>query len=79
MTFCKPFHGYIVCCTLYGVVGFHRNLQEIVITVREKFSLHSESQLCIAKLASSDLKAGNFEGKSHNECSIRDFIGRNGQ
>ena len=68
MTFCKPFHGYIVCCTLYGVVAFHRNLQEI-ITVRKYFSLHSVSQLCIAKLAISDFKAGNFKGEPHNECS----------
>ena len=69
MTFCKRFHGYIVRCTLYGVVAFHRNLQEIIRTVRKSFSLHSVSQLCIAKLASSDFKAGNFEGQPHNECS----------
>ena len=75
MTFCKPFHENIVCCTLYGVVAFHRNLQEIVITISNKFSLHSVYQLCIVKLASSEFKAGNFEEEPNNECSIRDFIG----
>ena len=67
--FHKPFHGYIIGCTL-----------DVFITVTYKKLLSDTFSYTvyinyISKLASPDFEAGNFEGEPHNEFAIRNFIG----